>query len=46
MKIAVDPTPFHPDLPFLELPKAVADAGYKYMQLAPHDAFLPFYVHP
>ena len=46
MKIALDPTPFHPDLPFLDLPKAVADAGYKYMQLAPHDAFLPFYVHP
>lgn len=46
MKIALDPTPFHPELRFLDLPKAVADAGYEYMQLAPHDDFLPFYTHP
>lgn len=46
MKIALDPTPFYYDLKFLDLPKAVADAGYEYMQLAPHDDFLPFYTHP
>lgn len=46
MKIALDPTPFHHDVPFLELPRAVADAGYEYMQLAPHDDFLPFFTHP
>lgn len=46
MKIALDPTPFYYDYKLLELPQAVADAGYRYMQLAPHDDFLPFYTHP
>ncbi|WEV64322.1 sugar phosphate isomerase/epimerase family protein [Bifidobacterium sp. ESL0732] len=46
MKIALDPTPFYFDVKLLDLPQAVADAGYHYMQLAPHDDFLPFYTHP
>lgn len=46
MKVALDPTPFYFDVKFLNIPEVVADAGYRYMQLAPHDDFLPFYTHP
>jgi myo-inositol catabolism protein IolH len=46
MKIALDPTPFHSDLPFLDFPRKVAELGYEYIQLTPHPNFLPFFAHP
>ncbi|WP_432511442.1 sugar phosphate isomerase/epimerase family protein [Kineococcus sp. SYSU DK001] len=46
VKIALDPTPFHPDHDLLELPDLVARAGYEYLQLAPHPDVAPFFRHP
>ncbi|PRY14556.1 sugar phosphate isomerase/epimerase family protein [Kineococcus rhizosphaerae] len=46
VKIALDPTPFHPDHDLLELPDLVARAGYEHFQLAPHADVAPFFRHP
>ncbi|GLB67814.1 sugar phosphate isomerase/epimerase family protein [Arthrobacter mangrovi] len=46
MKIALDPTPFHHTHSLLEFPKLAAELGYKYLQLTPHQDFLPFFTHP
>jgi myo-inositol catabolism protein IolH len=45
MKVAVDPNMIR-HLPLTELPGAVADLGYQYIELSPRDDFLPFYLHP
>jgi myo-inositol catabolism protein IolH len=45
MKIAVDPNMIR-HLPLTELPGAVADLGYQYIELSPRDDFIPFYKHP
>jgi myo-inositol catabolism protein IolH len=45
-KIALDPTPYHHDLSLLEFPQKVADLGYEYLQLTPHQDFIPFFRHP
>ncbi len=41
VKIALDPTPFHPDHDLLELPDLVARAGFEHLQLAPHPTWRP-----
>jgi myo-inositol catabolism protein IolH len=46
LKIALDPTPFHHSHSLLELPAAVAEAGYEWLQLTPHIDFAPFFRHP
>ncbi|WP_338893124.1 sugar phosphate isomerase/epimerase [Rhodococcus sovatensis] len=46
MKIALDPTPLHHDFSLLELPRAVAELGYEYLQLTPHVDMIPFFNHP
>lgn len=46
VSIALDPTPFHADMPLLEFPDAVARAGFKHMQLTPHPDFAPFFRYP
>ncbi|GAA4267737.1 sugar phosphate isomerase/epimerase family protein [Frondihabitans peucedani] len=46
VKIALDPTPFHHDVPLLELPAKVASLGYEHLQLTPHVDLLPFFRHP
>lgn len=46
MKIALDPTPLHHDYTLLELPRAVAELGYDYLQLTPHVDMIPFFNHP
>jgi myo-inositol catabolism protein IolH len=46
VKIALDPTPFHPDHDLLDLPDLAARAGYEYLQLAPHADVSPFFRHP
>ncbi|GAB3468417.1 sugar phosphate isomerase/epimerase [Kineococcus endophyticus] len=46
VKIALDPTPFHPDHDLLELPDLVARAGFEHLQLAPHPDVAPFFRHP
>jgi myo-inositol catabolism protein IolH len=33
-------------VPLLELPRLVADLGYRYIELSPRDDFLPFFRHP
>jgi myo-inositol catabolism protein IolH len=45
-KIALDPTPFHHDIPLLEFPQRVADLGFDFLQMTPHADFIPFYRHP
>ncbi len=45
MKLAVDPNMIR-HLPLTELPGAVADLGYQYIELSPRDDFLPFFLHP
>jgi myo-inositol catabolism protein IolH len=45
MKIALDPYMLR-GVPLLELPRKVADLGYKYIELSPRDDFLPFFKHP
>jgi myo-inositol catabolism protein IolH len=45
MKIALDPYMLR-KVPLLELPRVVADLGYRYIELSPRDDFLPFFLHP
>ncbi|MFG1603405.1 sugar phosphate isomerase/epimerase family protein [Actinoplanes sp. NPDC049265] len=45
MKIALDPYMLR-EVPLLELPRKVADLGYRHIELSPRDDFLPFFVHP
>ena len=45
MKIALDPYMLR-KVPLLELPRKVAELGYRYIELSPRDDFLPFFVHP
>src|ERR687884_650521 len=33
-------------VPLLELPRTVADLGYRYIELSPRSDFMPFFVHP
>ena len=46
MKLALDPTMFFRSVPLLEIPGLVADLGYEYLEMAPHEEFLPFFKHP
>lgn len=46
MKIALDPTPFHSTNSLLEFPRVVKDLGYDYLQMTPHQDFIPFFTHP
>jgi myo-inositol catabolism protein IolH len=45
VKLAVDPNMIR-HLPLAELPGAVAELGYRHLELSPRDDFLPFFVHP
>lgn len=45
MKITLDPYMFR-TTPLLELPRLVADLGYRYIELSPRDDFIPFFRHP
>ncbi|MEU4425975.1 sugar phosphate isomerase/epimerase [Actinoplanes sp. NPDC024001] len=45
MKIALDPYMLR-GVPLLELPRMVADLGYRYLEMSPRDDFLPFFLHP
>jgi myo-inositol catabolism protein IolH len=45
MKVALDPYMLR-GVPLLELPRLVADLGYRYIELSPRDDFLPFFLHP
>ena len=45
MKIALDPYMLR-KVPLLELPRVVADLGYRHIELSPRDDFLPFFLHP
>jgi myo-inositol catabolism protein IolH len=45
MKVALDPTMFR-DVPLNDVPGLVADLGYRYIELPPHQQFLPFFLHP
>ena len=45
MKIALDPYMLR-GVPLLELPRRVADLGYRYIELSPRDDFMPFFLHP
>ena len=45
MKIALDPYMLR-TVPLLELPRVVADLGYRHLELSPRDDFLPFFLHP
>jgi len=45
VKIALDPYMLR-NVPLLELPRLVADLGYRYIELSPRDDFLPFFLHP
>ncbi len=45
MKITLDPYMLR-SVPLLELPRRVADLGYRYIELSPRDDFLPFFLHP
>jgi myo-inositol catabolism protein IolH len=45
VKIALDPYMLR-GVPLLELPRLVADLGYRHIELSPRDDFLPFFVHP
>ena len=42
MKVALDPYMLR-RVPLLELPRVVADLGYRYIELSPRDDFLPFF---
>ena len=46
MKLALDPTMFFRSMPLLDIPGLVADLGYEYLEMAPHEEFLPFFKHP
>jgi myo-inositol catabolism protein IolH len=45
VKIALDPYMLR-GVPLLELPRLVADLGYRHIELSPRDDFLPFFLHP
>jgi len=45
VKIALDPYMLR-NVPLLELPRLVADLGYRYIELSPRDDFLPCFLHP
>jgi myo-inositol catabolism protein IolH len=45
VKIALDPYMLR-TVPLLELPRLVADLGYRYIEMSPRDDFLPFFLHP
>jgi myo-inositol catabolism protein IolH len=45
MKLALDPYMIR-STPLLELPGAVADLGYEYIELSPREDFMPFFLHP
>ena len=45
MKVALDPYMLR-KVPLLELPRLVAELGYRYIELSPRDDFLPFFRHP
>jgi myo-inositol catabolism protein IolH len=45
VKIALDPYMMR-GVPLLELPRAVAELGYRHIELSPRDDFLPFFLHP
>jgi myo-inositol catabolism protein IolH len=45
VKIALDPYMLR-KVPLLELPRVVADLGYRHIELSPRDDFLPFFLHP
>jgi myo-inositol catabolism protein IolH len=45
VKIALDPYMLR-KVPLLDLPRVVADLGYRYIELSPRDDFLPFFTHP
>jgi myo-inositol catabolism protein IolH len=45
MKIALDPYMLR-STPLLELPRTVAELGYRYIELSPRSDFIPFFVHP
>jgi myo-inositol catabolism protein IolH len=45
VKIALDPYMLR-GVPLLELPRAVAELGYRHIELSPRDDFLPFFLHP
>jgi myo-inositol catabolism protein IolH len=45
VKITLDPYMLR-TVPLLELPRLVADLGYRYIELSPRDDFLPFFLHP
>jgi myo-inositol catabolism protein IolH len=45
VKIALDPYMLR-TVPLLQLPRLVADLGYRYIELSPRDDFLPFFLHP
>jgi myo-inositol catabolism protein IolH len=46
MKIALDPYMLRNKVPLLELPRVVAELGYRYIEMSPRDDFLPFFLHP
>jgi myo-inositol catabolism protein IolH len=46
VKLALDPTMFFRSVPLLDIPGLVADLGYEYLEMAPHEEFLPFFLHP
>jgi myo-inositol catabolism protein IolH len=45
VKLALDPFMMR-GVPLLELPGAVADSGYEYLELSPREDVLPFFLHP
>jgi myo-inositol catabolism protein IolH len=45
VKIALDPYMLR-SVPLLELPRTVAELGYRYIELSPRDDFMPFFLHP
>jgi myo-inositol catabolism protein IolH len=46
VKIALDPYMLRNSVPLLELPRTVAELGYRYIEMSPRDDFLPFFNHP
>jgi len=45
VKIALDPYMLR-KVPLLELPRTVAELGYRYIEMSPRDDFMPFFLHP
>ncbi|MZG15527.1 TIM barrel protein [Streptomyces sp. SID5914] len=45
MKIALDPYMIR-HIPLVELPGAVAELGYEWIELSPREDFIPFFRHP